>query len=251
MSDAEAILAFWYAEGRDTYRPIWFQKNDAFDAEIRERFGALIRPAREGAFDSWAETPTGALALLILLDQFPRNVLRGSAEAFASDAHARAIARVVVEANALLYIMDPPDRAALDEAEAINAQIRSTFFGTDHEGIRRYSDLNWRFHTQLIRLAGNTLLDDVHQRLYAAPQFSRIFLGRGIPNQTRIAAEHDMVLKQLRLGDRAGAAEALRHHIVDSLQRDARMSDVSVSLKLLIRQQVPKPQSVQNRRQKA
>jgi len=76
MSDAEAIRAFWYAEGRDTYRPIWFQKNDAFDAEIRERFGAL--------------------ALLILLDQFPRNVFRGSAEAFASDAHARAIARAVV-----------------------------------------------------------------------------------------------------------------------------------------------------------
>jgi uncharacterized protein (DUF924 family) len=96
MTDAEAILAFWFAEGRDTYRPIWFQKNDAFDAEIRERFGALIRPAREGAFDSWAASPESALALLILLDQFPRNVLRGSAEAFASDAHARAIARAVV-----------------------------------------------------------------------------------------------------------------------------------------------------------
>ncbi|MFM7690885.1 MAG: DUF924 family protein, partial [Alphaproteobacteria bacterium] len=96
MTDAEAILAFWYAEGRDTYRPIWFQKNDEFDAEIRARFGALIRPAREGAFDSWARTPTGALALLILLDQFPRNLFRGSAEAFASDAHARAIARAVV-----------------------------------------------------------------------------------------------------------------------------------------------------------
>ncbi|MCA3301278.1 MAG: DUF924 domain-containing protein [Roseomonas sp.] len=96
MNDAEAILAFWFAEGRDASRPIWFQKNDSFDAEIRERFGALIRPAREGAFDSWAETPEGALALLILLDQFPRNVLRGSAEAFASDAHARAIARAAV-----------------------------------------------------------------------------------------------------------------------------------------------------------
>jgi uncharacterized protein (DUF924 family) len=96
MSDAEAILAFWYAEGRDTYRPIWFQKNDEFDAEIRERFGALIRPAREGAFDSWAASPEGALSLLILLDQCPRNLFRGSAEAFASDAHARAIARTVV-----------------------------------------------------------------------------------------------------------------------------------------------------------
>lgn len=96
MSEADAIRVFWYAEGRDTYRPIWFQKNDAFDAEIRDRFGALIRPAREGAFDGWAATPEGALALLILLDQFPRNVFRGSGEAFASDAHARAIARKVV-----------------------------------------------------------------------------------------------------------------------------------------------------------
>lgn len=146
-----------------------------------------------------------------------------------------AIARVVVESNALLFIMDPPDRALLDEAEAINARIRVTAFGTDHEGIREYSELNWRFHQQLIRLAGNPLLDDVHQRLYAAPQFSRIFLGRGIPNQTLIAAEHDKVLTQLHRGDRAGAAQALRHHIIDSLQRDARMSDVSVSLKLLAR----------------
>ncbi len=96
MNDAEAIRAFWYAEGRDTYRPIWFQKIDAFDAEIRTRFGALIRPAREGAFDDWAASPEGALSLMILLDQFPRNVFRGNAEAFASDAHARALARRLV-----------------------------------------------------------------------------------------------------------------------------------------------------------
>ena len=211
-------------------------------AEIAKQLGVSATPVRE-AFSRLA-----AEGQLRFVDNFGYSV---PALPVAKDYVDWAIARVVVEANALLYIIDPPDKAALDEAEAINAQIRSTFFGTDHEGIRRYSDLNWRFHTQLIRLAGNTLLDDVHQRLYAAPQFSRIFLGRGIPNQTRIAAEHDMVLKQLRLGDRAGAAEALRHHIVDSLQRDARMSDVSVSLKLLIRQQVPKPQSVQNRRQKA
>jgi|LauGreSBDMM110SN_4_FD.fasta_scaffold45803_2 DNA-binding GntR family transcriptional regulator len=211
-------------------------------ADIAKQLGVSATPVRE-AFSRLA-----AEGQLRFVDNFGYSV---PALPVAKDYVDWAIARVVVEANALLYIMDPPDKAALDEAEDINAQIRSTFFGTDHEGIRRYSDLNWRFHTQLIRLAGNTLLDDVHQRLYAAPQFSRIFLGRGIPNQTRIAAEHDMVLKQLRLGDRAGAAEALRHHIVDSLQRDARMSDVSVSLKLLIRQQVPKPQSVQNRRRKA
>ena len=108
--------------------------------------------------------------------------------------------------------------------------------------------MNWRFHQKLIRLAGNPLLDDVHQRLYAAPQFSRIFLGRGIPNQTLIAAEHDKVLVQLRRGDRAGAAQALRHHIIDSLQRDARMSDVSVSLKLLARGQDEEPRAFTTRK---
>ncbi|MFN8996605.1 MAG: DUF924 family protein, partial [Pseudomonadota bacterium] len=65
MSDAEAIRAFWDAEGRDNSRPTRLQTNDAIETELRERFGALIRPAREGSFDSWAETPEGALALLI------------------------------------------------------------------------------------------------------------------------------------------------------------------------------------------
>jgi DNA-binding GntR family transcriptional regulator len=197
-------------------------------ADIAKQLGVSATPVRE-AFSRLA-----AEGQLRFVDNFGYSV---PALPVAKDYVDWAIARIVVEANALLYVMDPPDRALLDEAEAINALIRTTDFGTDHEGIRRYSDLNWRFHTQLIRLADNPLLDDVHQRLYAAPQFSRTFLGRGIPNQTRIATEHDKVLEQLRQGDRAGAAQALRQHIVDSLQRDARMSDVSVSLNLLIRQQ--------------
>ncbi|RVT97854.1 DUF924 domain-containing protein [Rhodovarius crocodyli] len=93
---SEDVLSFWFSEGPDTHRPAWFQKNDAFDDSIRQQFGALVVPAREGALDGWAETPLGALALLIVLDQFPRNLFRGSAEAFASDAHARDIARAVV-----------------------------------------------------------------------------------------------------------------------------------------------------------
>ena len=71
----------------------------AFDAAIRDRFAVATIAAREGALDDWATQPDSALALLVLLDQFPRNLHRGSAEAFASDAHARAIAREVVLAH--------------------------------------------------------------------------------------------------------------------------------------------------------
>lgn len=146
-----------------------------------------------------------------------------------------AVARIVVESNALLYILGPIDTRLLDEAEAINAEIRTTDFGTGQAGIRRFSELNWRFHARLLALARNPLLDEVHTRLYAAPQFSRIFLGRGILNQAQVVAEHDAVLVQLRRGDRAAAAEALREHIVESLERDARLSHLSISLKRLVR----------------
>jgi len=142
-----------------------------------------------------------------------------------------AVARVVVETNALLYILGPVDPRLLDEADAINAQIRHTDFGTGTAGVRKFSELNWRFHARLLALARNPLLDDLHARLYAAPQFSRIFLGRGILHQARVAAEHQKVITMLRRGELQAAAEALRAHIVESLERDARLSHVSISLK--------------------
>jgi uncharacterized protein (DUF924 family) len=97
MSDAiDRLLGFWFADGLDTFRMAWFRKDEAFDAACRSGFGALVVPAREGALDDWAKTPKGALALLLLLDQFPRNLFRGAPEAFASDAHARAVGRRAV-----------------------------------------------------------------------------------------------------------------------------------------------------------
>ena len=144
-----------------------------------------------------------------------------------------AVARVVIECNALLYVLGPLDARLIDEAEAINARIARTDFGSDADGVRAYSEANWAFHAKLIALARNPLLDDAHARLYRAPQFSRIFLGRGIRNQARVVAEHRAILRQLRRGERAAAAEALRTHIVDSLERDARLAQAAVSLKRL------------------
>jgi uncharacterized protein (DUF924 family) len=90
--EPEQVLGFWTTAGAKA----WFNHDPAFDAEIRDRFEALHLTASRGEFDGWAQTPRGALALLILLDQFPRNIWRGSAHAFATDASARAVADAAV-----------------------------------------------------------------------------------------------------------------------------------------------------------
>ncbi len=92
--EAAAVLAFWFEEHGPKD---WFAKNPAFDAAIAERFGALHARAARGALDSWAETPKGALALIIVLDQFSRNMHRDGAKAFACDAKALGLARRAVE----------------------------------------------------------------------------------------------------------------------------------------------------------
>jgi|SRR5262245_5081446 uncharacterized protein (DUF924 family) len=83
------VLDFWFS---DQSRVHWFRKSDAFDAAIRERFEETLRAGATGELDHWTRTAPGALALVILLDQFPRNLYRSSARAFAADARARAIA---------------------------------------------------------------------------------------------------------------------------------------------------------------
>jgi len=97
---ARAVLDCWFGEpdsatfGRD--RKLWFARDAAFDALLRERFGVWLEAAGQGALDGWAQTPLGALALVILLDQVSRNIHRGTAHAFATDGHALRIARQMV-----------------------------------------------------------------------------------------------------------------------------------------------------------
>ncbi len=82
------VLAFWREAGPDK----WFVRDDAFDAEIREKFLAPYEAAAAGRLADWETTPDGALALVIVLDQFPRNMFRGEARCFAADPLARAAA---------------------------------------------------------------------------------------------------------------------------------------------------------------
>jgi uncharacterized protein (DUF924 family) len=90
------ILAFWREAGRDA----WYERNDAFDAEVRRRFLALWQKAVAGELSLWEATDEGALALVIVLDQFPRNMFRGTSQAFTSDALARDVARRAIARGA-------------------------------------------------------------------------------------------------------------------------------------------------------
>lgn len=82
------VVSFWREAGPSR----WFRKDAAFDTQFRDRFLAAHEAAARGDLDSWGNDAEGALALLILLDQFPRNAFRGGARMFATDAKARSVA---------------------------------------------------------------------------------------------------------------------------------------------------------------
>src|SRR6059058_3259597 len=90
------ILSFWRQVGPER----WYERDDALDADIRSRFLDLWRKAADGRLSSWEATDDGALALVIVLDQFPRNMFRGTPQAFASDAPARDVARRAIARGA-------------------------------------------------------------------------------------------------------------------------------------------------------
>ncbi|HEX3349672.1 MAG TPA: DUF924 family protein [Acetobacteraceae bacterium] len=96
--NAPDVLSFWFDGDPTIWREArWFEADPAFDREITERFGFLLNAALDGALDLWTQTAEGALALVIVLDQFSRNIHRGDYRAFAGDAHARRIARMSVD----------------------------------------------------------------------------------------------------------------------------------------------------------
>jgi uncharacterized protein (DUF924 family) len=98
VSDPTAILEFWFGAANE-WRSEWFRKDERFDTSVRERFGALVAQALAGGLSEWTDTAPGALARVLLLDQFTRNIFRGTARAFDGDALALAAARTMVERN--------------------------------------------------------------------------------------------------------------------------------------------------------
>lgn len=137
----EAVLSFWFALSRTDPAAVperlqrWFGADPAFDAEIRERFAGLRAQAIAGALSDWELTPRGCLALILLLDQFSRNIHRGEPAAFAEDAVAQ---RLTLEGMERGHdaILSPMERGffymPLQHAEQLHLQ---------EESVRRYRAL--------------------------------------------------------------------------------------------------------------
>jgi uncharacterized protein (DUF924 family) len=126
------VLDFWFGARGDpasgTLRPIWFEKNPEFDEEIRRRFNDDVIDAGRGALDGLSATAEGVLTLVILLDQFPRNLYREAARAYAYDTKARAVARLAVGMG-LDKLLSPVERIFIylpfQHSETIDDHIRS------------------------------------------------------------------------------------------------------------------------------
>jgi uncharacterized protein (DUF924 family) len=124
-SSTSEVLDFWFA---DRARARWFVTDPAFDDEIRSGFGELAAAALDGALDGWQIESDGALGLVILLDQFPRNMYRGSPKAFDGDRRARQIATHAIDRQLDLGVS--PDRRVFlylpfEHSESLDDQERS------------------------------------------------------------------------------------------------------------------------------
>lgn len=145
------VVTFW----RDAGPKRWFSKDSAFDDDIRQRFLGQHEDAAAGKLSGWETTAEGALALLILLDQFPRNMFRGQARAFATDPLARAIA-----AGALVRGFDAqaPDGMRgffylpFEHSENLADQERAVAF---YKAVGDADGLKWaEIHADIIRRFG-------------------------------------------------------------------------------------------------
>lgn len=103
IAQAHAVVDFWTKAGSQ----VWFIKDNAFDADFRDRYMTLHWLAARRGLDSWIDDPVGALALVLLLDQFPRNAFRDTAHMFATDGLARLHARRAI-ADGHAKNVDPP-----------------------------------------------------------------------------------------------------------------------------------------------
>ena len=144
------VLTFWRQAGPSR----WFAKDEAFDATFRQRFEAAHEAAASGRLAAWEESADGALALLVLLDQFPRNAYRGTARMFATDAQALDLAKRAVE-RAFPQSVEPGLRGffhlPFSHSEELADQRRAVELNAD-------ADANWlhfaRIHLEVIERFG-------------------------------------------------------------------------------------------------
>jgi uncharacterized protein (DUF924 family) len=145
--DPGDVVGFWRNAGAEA----WFRKDAAFDAGIRERFEALHFSASRGELAGWEASADGVLALLILLDQFPRNMFRGSGHAFATDPLALSITRRALELGfdqQLEPVLRPFFYLPFEHSERLEDQDRAVELSRAHrdatgdEGTLKWAELH-------------------------------------------------------------------------------------------------------------
>ncbi len=156
---AKAVIAFWFGEPgspeRGKARAAWFRKDPAFDEQIRGRFGDAVAIALAGGFGAWCASAEGALARILLLDQFTRNIFRDTPRAFAGDARALATAEDAI-ARGFDGALPPLERwfvyLPFEHAESVEAQHRSLeLFGALSKATGDDDPLVWaRKHAEVI-----------------------------------------------------------------------------------------------------
>ena len=148
---ANEVIAFW----RDAGPGKWFNGGKAFDEECRQRFGDAHMAAARREFDGWMHTPDGALGLLLLLDQIPRNIFRGSGHAFATDGLALQHATHAVQAGLDVQV-----------DEGLRAFVYLPFEHCEDMAMQDRS-------VELMATLGGTSLDYAHAHLNVIKRFGR------------------------------------------------------------------------------
>ncbi|PNK61824.1 DUF924 family protein [Psychrobacter sp. FDAARGOS_221] len=126
---AQQVLDFWF---NDAHQPYWFAKDDEFDAKIRELFEDTLQQAKAGECAHWRETAQGAVAEIIVLDQFSRNLYRNSPQAFAQDGMALILAQQLLKRDDYQQLTEEQKRFGLipfmhSESKKIHAQALTLF----------------------------------------------------------------------------------------------------------------------------
>lgn len=147
IADPEALLRFWFG---DEARPRWFASTRGFDDLLHTRYLTTWEAARDGALDLWAETPRGALALVIVLDQLPLNMFRGNPRSFETEAAARRVADAAIargfdaeldaEEQGFLFMPFMHGEAFADQERSLALYRQAgldTYWAEHHHGIIR------------------------------------------------------------------------------------------------------------------
>lgn len=155
MSDPVEVLDFWLGELGEAG---WYAGTPEVDETVRERFGDLWQAAHDDGIEHWIEGPAGSLAYLLVTDQFPRNIWRGDARAFATDARARDAARKAIDAGWDLAVPEPERQffylPFMHSEELADQEYCIRLMGERMPETGASNQMHARAHTEIIRRYG-------------------------------------------------------------------------------------------------